>query len=203
MLTQGRIDAAMADLVIRDPVLAEAHGRLGSPAPRIRTPGHATLLRTIVGQQISVAAAAGIWRRLETLLGDPDDPARLAATSDADLRAAGLSRQKIAYARSLAAHVADGRLPLDALPADDEEAIGRLSAVAGIGRWSAEVYLLFAEGRADVFPGGDLAVRAAAGRLWRPGTRPSEREVRALAERWRPWRGVAALFLWHCYGAVP
>ena len=104
---------------------------------------------------------------------------------------------------SLAGHVLDGSLPLDALPADDEEAIRLLSSVKGLGRWSAEIYLLFAEGRGDVFPAGDLAVQVQAGRMFLDGERPSEKALRTLADGWRPHRGTAALFLWHCYNAPP
>jgi len=116
------------------------------------------------------------------------------------LRAAGLSRQKASYARSLAEEVSSGRLDLNALPRDDEEAIIALTQVKGIGRWSAEIYLLFAEGRPDIWPAGDLAVQVALGRLKGLAERPNEKLTRALAEDWRPHRGAAAIFLWHHYG---
>jgi DNA-3-methyladenine glycosylase II len=154
-----------------------------------------------VAQQISTAAAASVWRKLETAFGDLEDPALLAAADPEALRAAGLSRQKASYAQLLAGHVLDGSLPLHALPADNEEAIVRLTAVRGLGRWSAEIYLLFAEGRADAFPAGDLAVQVQAGRLFLEGTRPAEKQLRVLAAPWAPNRGIAALFLWHCYNA--
>ena len=124
-------------------------------------------------------------------------PARIA---DVDaLRGCGLSRQKQGYARSLAELVISGDLPLDALPEDDEEAIAYLTRVKGIGRWSAEIYLLFAEGRPDIWPAGDLAVQEAVGRILQLEARPSEKAVRELAEPWRPHRGAAAIFSWHCY----
>lgn len=194
---RGSIDA----LAAIEPAIARSLERIGYPDPRIRERGYETLLRTIVGQQVSVAAAASIWRKLEMIVGEGLAPSALAKASDELLRSAGLSRQKASYARSLADEVLSGRLDLHALPEDDEAAIRALSAVKGIGRWSAEIYLLFAEGRADVWPAGDLAVQVALGRLKELETRPSEKVARTLAESWRPHRGAAAIFLWHHYGA--
>ena len=113
--------------------------------------------------------------------------------------ALGLSRQKQGYARSLAELVVSGALPLDALPEDDEEAIAYLTKVKGIGRWSAEIYLLFAEGRADIWPAGDLAVQEGVKRILLLEERPTEKPTRELAENWRPHRGAAAIFTWHYY----
>ena len=157
------------------------------------------MLRTIVGQQVSVAAAASIWTKLETAVGSGLDPAAVAAAPDELLRSAGLSRQKARYAKSLAEHVASGSLDLAALPEDDEAAIAALTAVNGIGRWSAEIYLLFAEGRADIWPAGDLAVQIEIGRMLGLPERPGERALRRLAEAWKPHRGAAAIFAWHGY----
>ncbi len=186
-----------------EPAFAAALGRVGYPEPRVRDPGYATLLRTILGQQVSVQSANAVWRKLDTLVGDASDPVTIAAASDETLRAAGLSRQKASYARSLADEVTSGRLDLNALPADDEEAIAQLVRVKGIGRWSAEIYLLFAEGRLDIWPAGDLAVQIEVGRILGHDARPSEKQVRALAEAWRPHRSAAAIFTWHHYGAGP
>jgi DNA-3-methyladenine glycosylase II len=116
------------------------------------------------------------------------------------LRAAGLSRQKSSYVKSLAELVASGELDLFALPADDEEAIAQLTRIKGIGRWSAEIYLLFAEGRGDVWPAGDLAVQEEVGQLLGLPERPSEKAVREIAGKWSPHRGAAAIFTWHHYG---
>lgn len=182
-----------------EPAIAAALARVGYPEPRIRETGYRTMLRTIVGQQVSVAAAASVWRRMEELLGEDMPPALLLAQDFDALRACGLSRQKQTYARSLCELVASGELDLASLPADDEEAIAALTRVKGIGRWSAEIYLLFAEGRADIWPAGDLAVQAGIGRILGLTERPSERETRALAEGWRPHRGAIAIFTWHCY----
>jgi len=200
-LTAERLRADLDALGKLEPAFAAAIARIGYPAPRIRDRGYATLLRTIVGQQVSVKAADAVWRKLDAEIGGADDPARIAPATDEQLRAAGLSRQKAGYARSLADEVLSGRLPLDALPADDEEAIAALVRVKGIGRWSAEVYLLFAEGRPDVWPAGDLAVQIEVGRILGHDARPSEKRVRELAEAWRPHRGAAAIFTWHHYGA--
>jgi DNA-3-methyladenine glycosylase II len=192
---------AMAALSAIEPAFARAVERVGVPAPRISPPGYATLLRTIVGQQVSVASAQAVFAKLETMLGDVSDPALLVGASDERLRGCGLSRQKTGYARSLAGLIASGELDLAALPADDEAAIAELVRIKGIGRWSAEIYLLFACGRPDIWPAGDLAVQIEVGRLMGLPARPDERTTRALAEAWRPHRGAAAIFAWHHYNS--
>jgi DNA-3-methyladenine glycosylase II len=184
-------------LAAREPAIAAALARAGYPEPRISERGYQTLLRAIVGQQVSVAAAASMWAKLVALVGDPPSPEALIAASDETLRAAGLSRMKAAYARSLAEEVVSGRLDFAALPADDEEAIAELVRVKGIGRWTAEIYLLFAEGRADIWPAGDLAVQIETGVILGLDERPSEKATRALSEAWRPHRGAMAVFAWH------
>jgi len=198
-LPAEELNASLDALAEREPALAAALARAGYPEPRISERGYVSLLRTIMGQQVSIHAARAIWAKLEAVLGDAADPARMAQVSDETLRGAGLSRQKTAYARSLAEEVLSGRLRLDALPPDDEAAIAELVRVKGIGRWSAEIYLLFAEGRPDVWPAGDLAVQIEIGRILSLEERPSERRLRALAEPWRPHRGAAAIFAWHHY----
>ena len=182
-----------------EPKIATALERAGYPEPRIRPPGYVTLLRTIVGQQVSVAAAASVWAKLEALLGDDIPPEKLLAAEFDALRGCGFSRQKQGYARSLCELVVTGALDLAALPADDEEAIAELTRIKGIGRWSAEIYLLFAEGRPDIWPAGDLAVQAGLAKLLGHEVRPDEKATRALAEPWRPHRGALAIFTWHCY----
>jgi len=202
-LNAEQIRTGLDALAAIEPGFAAGLARVGYPPPRIRERGYVTLLRTIIGQQVSVHSANAVYRKLETLVGDPTDPNVIAAASDETLRAAGLSRQKAGYARSLADEVTSGRLDLADLPADDEAAIAALTRVKGIGRWSAEVYLLFAEGRLDVWPAGDLAVQVEIGRLLGRDARPTEKETRALAEAWRPHRGALAIFTWHHYGAGP
>jgi len=198
-LRAEQIAAGLDAVAASEPAIAAALERAGYPEPRIREAGYRTLLRTIVGQQVSVAAAASVWRRMEALLGEEMAPATLLAQEFDALRACGLSRQKQSYARSLCELVASGELDLAHLPADDEEAIAQLVRIKGIGRWSAEIYLLFAEGREDIWPAGDLAVQAGIGRILGLEERPSEKETRALAEGWRPHRGAVAIFTWHCY----
>jgi len=200
-LNEERLRADIDQLAAAEPAFAAALARVGYPAPRIRERGYATLLRTIIGQQVSVKAADAVWRKLADAVADPTDPHAIAAASDETLRACGFSRQKSGYAKSLADEVTSGRLDLDNLPQDDEEAIVALTRVKGIGRWSAEIYLLFAEGRGDIWPAGDLAVQIEVGRILGHEARPSEKMTRALAENWRPYRGAAAIFTLHHYGA--
>jgi DNA-3-methyladenine glycosylase II len=200
-LTAEQLRGSLDALAAIEPGFAAGLARVGYPEPRISARGYATLLRTIMGQQVSVASANAVWHKLETLVGDASDPHAITAASDETLRAAGLSRQKAGYARSLAEEVTSGRLDLDRLPADDEEAAAQLIRVKGIGRWSAEIYLLFAEGRPDIWPAGDLAVQIEIGRLLGHDTRPPERLVRDLSAAWRPHRGALAVFTWHHYGS--
>ena len=198
-LTAEQLRTGLDAIAEREPAFARALSLAGYPEPRIRERGYRTLLRTIVGQQVSVAAAASVWRKLETELGDDMAPDVLLAAEFDALRACGLSRQKQGYARSLCELVAGGELDLENLPTDDEEAIAELVRIKGIGRWSAEIYLLFAEGRPDIWPAGDLAVQAGIGRILALPERPSEKQARALAEPWSPHRGAAAILTWHCY----
>jgi DNA-3-methyladenine glycosylase II len=184
-------------LAAADPRIAAALARAGYPEPRTSPRGYQTLLRAIVGQQVSVKAAASMWAKLTQAVGDPPDPERLLAASDEALRAGGLSRQKASYARSLAEEVVSGRLDFDRLPEDDEEAIAHLVQVKGIGRWTAEIYLLFAEGRRDIWPAGDLAIQIETGVILGLDARPGEKAVRAFADAWRPHRGALAVFAWH------
>ncbi|MCL6252167.1 DNA-3-methyladenine glycosylase 2 family protein [Altererythrobacter sp. KTW20L] len=181
-----------------EPAIARALERCGYPEPRLRERGYRTLLRTIVGQQVSVAAASSMWRKLEAEVGEVMVPADILARDFDTLRACGLSRQKQGYVRSLC-ELVEGGLDFDNLPADDEEAITELVRIKGVGRWSAEIYLLFAEGRSDIWPAGDLAVMAGLGRILGLEERPDERATRAMSEQWRPHRGALAIFTWHCY----
>lgn len=201
-LSQEQLRMSMDALARIEPGFAAALDRVGYPEPRIRPRGYETLLRTIVGQQVSVKAAAAVWARLEALLGQGCAPDQLLASDFDALRACGLSRQKQGYARSLAELVVTGALDLHNLPQDDEDAIAALVAVKGVGRWSAEIYLLFAEGRPDMWPAGDLAVQIEVGRIVGLPDRPSEKRTRELAEAWRPHRGAAAIMAWHHYNTT-
>lgn len=199
-LTAEQLATSLDHIVAIEPAFAAALARRGYPEPRGNARGAGTMMRAIVGQQVSVKAAASIWARLELACGgDMDDHAAVTATPVEALRGAGLSGQKAVYVHALAAALASGALDFTALPADDEAAIAALTAIKGIGRWSAEIYLLFAEGRPDIFPAGDLAVQIELGRILGLETRPTERRTRELAEPWRPHRGALAVFLWHSY----
>jgi len=199
--TVQSINAAVDELARREKAFAKVLETHGRPEPRVSEPGATTLLRTIVGQQVSVAAARSMWAKLEAGYGSPPDLKRILKASDEELRLAGLSRQKAGYARSLADLVLTRQLDLDQLPADDEEAIALLTQIKGIGRWSAEIYLLFAEGRTDVWPAGDLAVQIEIGKLFGLEGKPSEKQLRELAEKWRPHRGAVAVLAWHSYNS--
>jgi DNA-3-methyladenine glycosylase II len=197
-IIQGPDDLAEgADwLAARDPRLAPAL-TLG-PLPLRRWPeGFGALLDAIIGQQVSVASAAAIRVRMQG--AGLWDEASVAAASDDELRAAGLSRQKARYAAALAR----ARLDYDGLRGlPDDQVVSRLVALPGIGRWTAEIYAMFSLGRADVFAPGDLALQEAARLLLGLEARPGERALRALAADWAPWRAVAARALWAYYRAA-
>jgi DNA-3-methyladenine glycosylase II len=207
-MTTQRLDGpVLAEAIDRlatiDPDIAAAVTRIGYPIPRLREPGFATLLRIMVAQQISTRAAAAIWARLELACGPVVSAEGFLALDDDALRAIGLSRRKMEYGRGLAQAVSSTALDLEGLAAHPEEAaIAAISALRGFGRWSAEIYLLFALGRTDSFPGDDLAVQIGMQRLKGLILRPDRKLMDALAEPWRPYRGCGALFLWHLYGAA-
>ncbi|MEO6581377.1 MAG: DNA-3-methyladenine glycosylase 2 family protein [Sphingomicrobium sp.] len=200
--SRGSLDGALDHLAAVEPAFGAVIASHGRPEVRISDRGVASLMRTIVGQQVSVAAARSMWAKLEAAYGSPPNLKLILKASDEELRAAGISRQKAGYSRSLAALILSGELDLGDLPADDEEAIALLTRIKGIGRWSAEIYLLFAEGRVDVWPAGDLAVQVSIGRMLGLDERPSEKQLRELGEAWRPHRGAAAVLAWHSYNAV-
>jgi DNA-3-methyladenine glycosylase II len=186
-----------------DPVMAalvDRIGRLDHAARRRGRPEEAygALVRTIVGQQLSTKAARTIYARLVALFGDnPPKPAYLIAAEEADLRAAGLSRQKIRYLRDLAARVYRGELELDILhELPDEEVSARITAVKGLGQWSADMFLMFHLKRPDVLPVGDLGIRRAVERAYGLTGLPDADHLTALAEPWRPQRTLACLYLW-------
>jgi DNA-3-methyladenine glycosylase II len=197
--TADDVAAAVAELARTEPRFAAIAARTGLPAVRRRTGGFGGLSRIVVDQQISLAAGAAIWRRLEAQLA-PFEAARLLAASEESLRACGLSGGKIRTLRAIAAAEAAGSLDfgrLETVP--DDEASAMLTAVHGIGPWTAEIYLLTCLGRPDVWPAGDLALQAAAGAAFDLAARPTAAQLRALGEPWRPWRAVAARLLWAHY----
>lgn len=197
----GRIVETLADveegaawLVAREPRFARAL-ELAGPLPlRRQESGFGTLLFTIISQQVSVASAAAVWKRLEAAGGVA--PEGFAALSDEALKACGLSRQKIAYGRGLAQSGLDWE-GLRALP--DAAVVAELMRVKGVGAWTAEIYAMFCLGRADVFAPGDLALQEAAREIFGLAERPGEKTLRAMAEEWSPWRAVAARLLWAYY----
>ncbi|MEL6801070.1 MAG: DNA-3-methyladenine glycosylase 2 family protein [Pseudomonadota bacterium] len=183
-----------AHLAQSDPRFARALELTGPLPLRLRPDGFAALLDAIVSQQVSVAAADAIWGRLKAagLTG----PRKITWASDDNLRACGLSRQKIRYARELAR----ARIRYkDLRTAPTDEVIATLVEVPGIGTWTAEIYAMFSLGRADVFAPGDLALQEAARILFELEARPNERSLRVISEDWSPWRGVAARLLWAYY----
>jgi DNA-3-methyladenine glycosylase II len=182
-----------------DAVFAPILERAGMPRFRRRRNGFPTLLHIILEQQVSIDAAAAMHRRLAGLC-EPLAPAPFLALDDATLRRCGFSRQKMDYARRLAASVASGAFDFARLAeADDAAALAALIALKGIGRWSAEIYLIFALGRPDVWPAADLGLQLGVAECLGLADRPSEPALRAIGEAWQPWRSVAACLFWQSY----
>jgi DNA-3-methyladenine glycosylase II len=201
-LSPEEIRSARKALVRLDPALARIEAVTPAFNWRVREPGFAGLLKLIVEQQVSLASAAAIWARVEQGLGEIT-PAAVLALSDTDLQGLGLSRPKVRYARAIAEAQGSGLCDLEQIGRlDDDAATSTLMAITGIGRWTAETYLMFCEGRMDMFPGGDIALQEAM--RWVDGTevRPGEKQAYRRAEVWSPYRSVAAHLLWRCYGAV-
>jgi DNA-3-methyladenine glycosylase II len=189
-------------LVRADPALAPADAAVTALEWRLRPGGFSGLFRMIVEQQVSVAAAAAIWRRVADGLGEVTPQAVLAQDVEA-LRRFGLSAQKARYGHEIARAQIGGAIDFHHLGRlTDEEAIGRLIAIKGVGRWTAETFLMFCEGRLDVFPAGDIALQEAIRWADRVSIRPREKETYSRAEAWRPYRSVAAHLLWGWYGRV-
>ena len=193
-----------------DPVMSALVGRIGPLEVEARRRGrpedaYGALVRTIVGQQISTKAARSIYNRLAALFGDrPPTPEELLAADEDALRAAGLSRPKIRYLRDLGTRVLEGDLDLGALQdLPNDEVAGRITSVKGLGRWSADMFLMFHLGRPDVLPVGDLGVRRAVEKAYGLPALPDEDALRTLADPWRPHRTLASLYLWESLDAVP
>ena len=168
--------------------------KAGLPDFLPREQGYKALQKTIIGQQLSIASASAIWNRfLESGFTENDN---LSSAKDSELRAIGLSRQKITYLRSLA----NSDIKYEELDEfNDENIISLLTSIKGIGLWTAEIYLIFSLKREDIFPAGDLALQEAARLLLQLNTRPNEKEMRSLSRQWKPFRSVCALLLWHFY----
>lgn len=195
-------DDGLQTLVGRDADLAGVLDRFGRPNNWGYPPGFTVLVRLILEQSVSLASARAVYGRLKTRAGEVT-PAALVALTVEELQGLGLSRQKAAACRHLAQAVAAGRLDLEALSAVDAATVReRLTAVKGIGPWTADVYLLRYLGHPDIWPVGDVAIRAALQDVKRLADRPTPRQARTLGDTWRPWRSVAACLLWHLYSCT-
>lgn len=198
-LTRARLLDGVDALSAVDPDLGAVVTRFGPPPLWARRPGFATLVQIVLEQQVSLASARATFERLREACG-PVTPERLATLTAAQVQAAGVTRQKTSYCLGLARQVVDGTLDLRRLGlAQDLEARRRLVEVRGIGPWTADVYLLMALRRQDIWPDGDLALATAAHQVKRLQHRPDTERLRLLAADWAPWRAVAARILWHHY----
>jgi DNA-3-methyladenine glycosylase II len=194
---------AIRDLSKRDPILRKLVRNY--PEANLRSRGNAfsTLARSIVGQQISVKAAQSVWERVVAASGKIA-PGRMLALSDTQLRNCGLSWQKVSYVKDLAAHFADGRIkPRRWAKEDEETIISELVVVRGIGRWSAEMFLIFHMLRPNVFPVDDLGLQRAIERLYNNGELLNKQEMREIGKRWEPWCTVATWYLWRSLDPLP
>ncbi len=194
-----QLDAAAA----LDPKIEQVIEQHGYPEPRSRVHGFETLLRIIVSQQLSTKVAAVIWGRVEALCDQDVTAQAVLALPDEALRECGFSRQKVGYAKGLAERIDSGALSPEAL-ADmpTEDAIKALTEIKGYGVWSAEIYAMFALGRENIFPAGDLALQIAVQRLDALADRPTEKQTRDIARRWSPHQSAVAVLMWHYYGAA-
>ena len=203
MLTTADLHRATRALARRDPDLARVVRAHGPPPLWQRRPGFGTLVHIILEQQVSLASARAAYDRAR-VLARPFTPATFLRLDDGQLRAAGFSRQKAGYCRNLARAILDKELELGGLAKlDDVEVRRRLTAIKGIGNWTADIYLLMVLGRPDIWPLGDIALAQAAREVKRMQVRPSGNELQAMGESWRPWRAVAARVLWHHYLSTP
>jgi DNA-3-methyladenine glycosylase II len=198
-LDEQSLASALTDLAARDADLAAVLAELGPPPLWAREPGFPTLIHIILEQQVSLASARAAFERLQAAV-HPLTPESFLLLDDAALRAIGFSHQKVGYARHLAIALVEGRLDLAALAGlDDDAARAALVALKGIGPWTADIYLLMALRRPDVWPGGDLGLQIGMQLVKGLPRRPTGEETAMIAEAWRPWRTVAARLLWHHY----
>jgi DNA-3-methyladenine glycosylase II len=198
-LTDAALPIALADLTDRDPRLARIVAACGPPPLWVREPGFPTLIRIILEQQVSLASAKAAFDRL-LVVASPLTPERFLELDDSTLKTAGFSRQKTRYGRALATAILSGELDLAALDTLDDRAVHtELTKVVGIGRWTADIYLLMALCRPDAWPVGDLALAVAAQHALGLKTTPTAAELTTIGEAWRPWRAIAARILWHFY----
>jgi DNA-3-methyladenine glycosylase II len=202
-VNRAQLKKALDAIAANDKHVAAALEQVGYPKPRRQPPGFAALVETIVNQQLSAKVGATIIGRVHALLPE-FTPEALLALPDGALREAGLSGRKVEYARGVAEAVVEGRFSPEALKRmDDEQAIRSLTALRGLGRWSAEIYLMFCLGRPDVFPADDLALQVALQRLKNMRARPTAKKAREKVRHWAPWRTAGSLFLWHYHHRMP
>jgi DNA-3-methyladenine glycosylase II len=204
-LTKKDLETALEAIALRDGDIARALEEVGYPDERRQgEPSFENFLKVIVGQQLSVNAAATIFGRIRTALDGRFEPQSVAGMTDEELRALGLSRPKIRYVRGLCDALIDGRFEpstLTTLP--DDQVVEEITRLTGFGRWSAEMVLLFSLGRPDVWPADDLAIRAGLQRLKQLPARPDRQQADRIAEAWRPYRGAVAILIWHYYSNAP
>lgn len=199
-LTRARLLEGVAALAAADPQLGRVVSRFGPPHPWTRRPGYAALVQIVLEQQVSLASGRTAFARLREACGGEVAAERVAGLAAPVLQAAGVSRRKASYCQEIARRILDGRLDLKALGrADDDTVRERLMDIRGIGPWTANIYLMTALGRPDVWPDGDLALAAAAQQVKDLRERPDARRLREMAAEWSPWRTVAARILWHHY----
>ena len=198
-LTPSTYTHALEQLAEQDPDLAQIYWTLGAPPMWEREPGFPTLIHIILEQQVSLASAKAAFDKL-LAIASPLTPESFLALDDLTLREAGFSRQKTKYGRLLATAIQNGQLNLASLPhLTDDEVRNQLTAIKGIGPWTADVYLLMVLKRPDIWPVGDLALQVAAQHIKNLPNRPKAVELEQIGEVWRPWRAVAARLLWHFY----
>ncbi len=202
-LTTKNIKMALDEVAKTDQDIRKALKVVGYPDQRRSGgPSYEHLLRIIVGQQLSVKAAATIYGRVEAAMGEVI-PENFLNKSDIELRGFGLSRQKIDYGQCLSRAVLDGFKPKDLVKKSDEEVLEIITGLRGFGRWSAEMFLMFSLGRLDIWPADDLAIQEGVKRLKGLKERPKPKEMDAIGEIWRPHRGSVAIFIWHYYSNAP
>ena len=203
-LTDAHIRKALDALAVDHGAVRQAIAQVGYPPSRRREHSFESLARIVIGQQLSVKAAATIAQRVDEAVRGGLQPETLLATAPETLRAAGLSRQKIGYLQSLAEAVRSGALPIVTLPElTDDEVEAAITAVRGFGRWSAHMYMMFSLGRPDIWPSGDLAVRVGFGRIMGWRDRPDEKQVIDEGGAFSPYRSALALLCWQFYSEVP
>ena len=196
------IETGLAALLKLDPDLAAIAGAVDEIPLRLQQPGFPGLARIIIGQQVSRASAEAIHARFSRLI-NPQTPQAYRDAGEAVWIEIGLSRPKQKAFDHLTTAILDGRFPIDQLTAmPAAEALAMMTAIKGIGPWTAEVYLLFCAGHADIFPAGDLALREAVGRALGKDERPGEKEIRTIAQKWSPYRGIAARLFWSYYKVI-